>query len=278
MKILITGIQGFLGSNLIEVLRDHEIYGLAKTEDFAGEIMIYSSKEIEKIDVQPDVIILCHAAVASGVINVSNDTLYHVNVSLTEQIVNKFNKAFIVYVSTCSVYDVTTDVIVEESSIKPQSDYAFSKLWAERIVLKTQMATVLRISSLYGKRMKENTLIPNYVNAALQRNVIEVWGEGTRIQNYIHVFDVSRCIEKIIQNQGKTVNKILLGVADCHYSNFDMAKKIASLTDSEIRFIKEDFSISSKYNNDYTCSLLNWKTEIDLNVELNKYIEWKKQK
>lgn len=278
MKILVTGILGFLGSNLVEELKHHELYGLAKTEDFTGKIKIYSSKDIDKIEIKPDVIIVCHAAVASGMINISNNTLFDINVSLTEQIVKKFDQAFIVYISTCSVYDANENIIEEGSPIKPKSDYALSKLWAERIVLRTQNATVLRISSLYGRNMKENTLIPNYVNAALEKNVIEVWGNGSRLQNYIHVFDVSKCIEKIIQNKANAVNKVLLGVAERQYSNFEVAKKIAQLTDSQIRFINDDLSISSKYMNQYTCSLLNWKPELDLNIELKKYIEWKRQK
>lgn len=278
MKILITGIQGFLGRNLIEVLEQHELFGLGRTDGFQGKIRIYSSKEIHKIDIQPEVIIVCHAAISSGMTSLPNDILYDVNVSITEQLVKKFDQAYIIYISTCSVYDVNTTIIEEGSPVKPQSDYAVSKLWAERIVLRTQNATVLRISSLYGKGMKENTLIPNYINYALQRKCIEVWGTGTRTQNYIHVLDASKCIEKIIQKKNNVVNKILLGVANRQYSNFEVAKKISELTDAEIKFIKEDFSISSKYVNDYTCSLLDWKSEVDLNVELKKYIEWKKQK
>ena len=278
MKILVTGIQGFLGSNLTKVLKRHELYGLARTEDFTGKIKIYSSNNIDKIDIQPDVIVVCHAAVSSGILDVPNHILFENNVSITEQIVKKFDQAFIVYISTCSIYDFTTNIIVEESPIKPQSNYALSKLWAERIVLSTQNATVLRISSLYGIKMKENTLIPNYINSAIEKDETEIWGDGTRTQNYIHVYDVCRCIQKIIQKKANVLNKILLGVAERQYSNVEVALIIAQLTNSKIKFINEDPSISLKYMNQYTCSLLNWKPELNLNFELKNYIEWKRKK
>jgi hypothetical protein len=46
--------------------------------------------------------------------------------------------------------------------------------------------------------MKENTLIPNYINQGLIKKEIEVWGNGSRLQNYIHVNDVVNVIELII--------------------------------------------------------------------------------
>lgn len=57
---------------------------------------------------------------------------------------------------------------------------------------------ILRISSLYGEGMKENTLISNYCDKALENKCIEVWVTGSRKQNYIHVANVVELLEKII--------------------------------------------------------------------------------
>lgn len=277
-KILITGIKGFLGSNLITSLSDYELIGLGTKEEFYQNVRVYNSKDLESLDLDIDIIIVCHAAVASGNIIVPNDELYNVNVSLTEKISTKFSTAFIIYISTTSVYDINSGVITEESKINPQSNYALSKLWAERIVLKNSKSAILRISSLFGEGMKENTLIPNYVNQALLSNKILVWGLGERLQNFIYVNDVVKYITLMIDFQEKVYGKILLGVSEKEYSNLEIAKTISNETKAEINFVNEDNSKSARYDNKVSTDLLDWKPKVNIEERLKKYIEWKRKK
>ena len=90
MKILITGINGFLGRNLIKEFQDHSIFGLDIDSGKIDDIDVFASKDLDSIKLNLDYIIMCHAAVASGSTTVANETLFEVNVKLTEQIVNKF--------------------------------------------------------------------------------------------------------------------------------------------------------------------------------------------
>lgn len=278
MKILITGISGFLGRNLISKLSEYELYGLDIQKEVLDGVKVFGSDNIEDIEINFDVVIICHAAVASGTTVLSNKILFDVNVSLTEKIVNKFNDAFIVYISTASIYDINLDIVYEKSIINPQSQYAISKYWGEKVVLNNKKSTIIRLSSLYGIGMKENTLIPNYINQALQNKVIQVWGKGERVQNYIHVSDVAKVIHLIIQNQQKFCGKLLLGVSKKEYSNLQIAQIIAKLTQSEIQFINDDYSKSFCYNNNYTTNLLNWEIDTSIEERLQNYIEWKQKK
>lgn len=277
-KILITGIKGFLGSNLAYSLRNHKLFGLGRKEEFFEDIQVFSSNELEKLDSNIDIIIMCHAAVASGNTILSNDVLYEINVCLTEKIVAKFPQAFIIYLSTASIYKINPLFISEQSNIYPQSNYALSKYWAERIVLLHKKASVLRISSMFGISMKENTLIPNYVNQALSNKEILVWGNGARLQNYIHVDDVIRYITLMIDAQEKVIGQIILGVSTKEYSNLEIAQIISDITNAKIKFVNEDNSNSVKYNNEFSTTLLNWKQEINIEKRLQKYIEWKQKK
>ena len=278
MKILITGISGFLGRNLISKLSEYELYGLDIQKEVLDGVKVFGSDNIEDIEINFDVVIICHAAVASGTTVLSNKILFDVNVSLTEKIVNKFNDAFIVYISTASIYDINLDIVYEKSIINPQSQYAISKYWGEKVVLNNKKSTIIRLSSLYGIGMKENTLIPNYINQALQNKVIQVWGKGERVQNYIHVSDVAKVIHLIIQNQQKFCGKLLLGVSKKEYSNLQIAQIIAKLTQSEIQFVNDDYSKSFCYNNNYTTNLLNWEIDTSIEERLQNYIEWKQKK
>lgn len=277
-KILITGIKGFLGSNLIESLSDYEVFGLGTKREFYQNVQVYNSIDLQNLDFDIDIVIICHAAVASGNIIISNDILYEVNVSLTERIISKFSNAFVIYISTTSVYDINSGLITEESKISPQSNYAFSKLWAERIVFQSKKSAVLRISSLFGEGMKENTLIPNYVNQALLSRKILVWGLGDRRQNFIYVKDVVKYIRLMINFQEKVYGKIILGVSKKEYSNLEIAKIISDETKAEINFVNEDNSKSVSYDNKVSTDLLGWAPKVNIEEGLKKYIEWKEKK
>ena len=275
-KIIISGINGFLGNRIKEVLNEEfHLFGIEIKESNDGEIKVFSSKNLADITVEPDYIILCHAAVSSGTISLETDLLYRVNVKLTEDMITKFPNAKIIFLSTASIYYMDNKLINENTIDSPTNDYSISKYWAEKLVLKTKRAAVIRLSSLFGINMKENTIIPNYVNQALNNNRIEVWGDGKRQQNYIFIDDVCLLIKKVIVNHKRALNEVLLAVSNREYSNLDLAKIVANKTKSVIEFINQDNSISLNYNNDKTQNLLNWSADSDFNEEIIKYIEWK---
>lgn len=277
-KIIISGINGFLGNRLKELLsKEFQVFGIDINESNDGEIKVFSSNDLINITVDPDYIVLCHAAVSSGTISLEIDLLYKVNVKLTEEIITKFPNAKIIFISTASIYHIDGKLIDEDTVDSPINDYSISKYWAERVVLKTKRAAVIRLSSLFGINMKENTIIPNYVNQALKNNKIEVWGKGKRQQNYILVDDVCMLIKDVIANHQKVVNKILLAVSNREYSNLELAKMITDETKSTIEFVNEDNSVSLNYNNKKTQNLLNWSPNSDFSQEIAKYITWKQK-
>jgi nucleoside-diphosphate-sugar epimerase len=276
--ILISGIKGFLARNLADLLKqDYVIYGIGKQEELIEGIKIFSSDDIKNININPDFVILCHAAVASGNYTPSEDALNDVNVVLTKSIVNKFQNAHFIYISTVSVYDASISLIQENSAIKPETAYAKSKWMAENIVHELKNASIFRLSSLFGIGMKENTIIPNYVNQAIKDNLIEVWGNGNRLQNFLFVEDACKFIQLAIQNFELVKNKILLAVGSTEYSNLELAKIISKYTNAEIKFVKEDLSKSFIYNNNYTCNLLQWKPVNGFEMQIQKYIQWRKE-
>lgn len=277
MKILITGIAGFLGKNLIKGLSHYELYGLDIQEGIIDGVPVFSVSNLESLDLNIEVLIICHAAVASGTTILSNDILYEVNVSLTEKIVTRFKDAFVIYISTASIYDANLSIIQENSNSNPQSNYAISKLWSERVVASCAKSTIIRLSSLFGNGMKENTIIPNYVNQALLKRQINVWGNGQRMQNYIHVYEACTYLRLAIQNFQKVQGKILLVVSKKECSNEALAKIIARETNAEIVYSNNDNSKSLRYDNDFTSELLGFKSTFSFEAQIQDYIKWKKE-
>lgn len=278
MKILITGIKGFLGSNLINFFqeKEYELYGLGTKEEVFNGIQIYKSEDLDSIKIIPDTIIMCHAAVASGTTILSNTNLFDTNVSLTEKICGKFYDSSVIYISTASIYSDEAGIITENSKLKPQSSYSISKLWGEYTLKLNKKVTIIRLSSLYGIGMKENTLIPNFINQAIINGIIEVWGDGSRLQNYVHVEDVAKLIKMIVIEPNSLFGEVLLGVSKIEYSNFQIAKIISNITNSKVIFVNEDKSRSLTYNNEATTRLIGWRSEQKMEEKLNDYIKWKK--
>lgn len=277
MLIAVTGVSGFLGSNVVEFFsKNHDVIRISNSIPAEYSASVYNFSDLQDISPMPEVIIHCHAAVSSGTNEVDYQTLFDGNVTATHKIVNQFPLAKHIYISTCSIYDPASSIKIETSNILPATEYAISKLWAENIVLQSNNSIIIRLSSLYGIGMKENTILPNYINQALENNKIKVWGKGTRKQNYIHVTDVVHLIDKIIQ---KNIwdKKIYLGVGNKEYSNIELAKMISDITNAEIVFVNDDKSSSNQFDNSHTRNELNWMPLADISSEIKKIIEWKQK-
>jgi nucleoside-diphosphate-sugar epimerase len=278
MKILISGVFGFLGFKLAEKLAEkHNVIGLYNsTKKSFNKHTITCYDNLEDIEVVPDVVVLCHASVSSGLHTVETIDLFNSNVYFTEKVLNKFKQTKVIYISSVSVFGGQDEVVSEETKTKPETSYAISKYWAEHLVKQNRNNIIIRLSSLYGIGMKENTLIPNYVNQALTNKNIQVWGDGSRSQNYIHVEDVISLIEKSIELR-EQVSFPLLGVAGKEYTNDEVAKIICKLTDAKVEYVNKDNSKSSAYDNLATKTIFDWSDDVVLDEGVNEYIKWKRK-
>lgn len=143
MKILITGIHGFVGSNLVEALKQrHEIYGLdIVAPEKEGVIKTYSWDELDN-GLVPDVDAVIHlAGKAHDTKNKSAaDIYFKVNTDLTKKIFYYFSgrpsiKKFIFFSSVKAAVDkVPGDVLTEDVTPCPVGPYGESKVRAEEYI------------------------------------------------------------------------------------------------------------------------------------------------
>ena len=143
MKILITGVHGFVGSNLVKALsKEHAIYGLdivSPVKD--GVRYTFSWDDLEKGNMIPEVDAIIHlAGMAHDTKNQSKADLYFkVNTDLTKKIFEHFlaskAKKFIFFSSVKVAADRVEGEFVDENVIpKPKGPYAESKIAAERYI------------------------------------------------------------------------------------------------------------------------------------------------
>lgn len=275
MNIAISGISGFLGSHLAAFFsNENQVTGIS-TSNLPKDFPVYNFQQLDLMAI-PDVVIHSHAAVVSGNAVLNNELLFKGNVAATEILVNAFPNAKHLYISSVSVYGNQEKTATENTPASPVSNYAISKFWGEKIVLQAEKSNVIRLSSLYGNGMKEGTLLPNYVSQALEKQQIEVWGDGSRTQNYIHVSDVVAAIAAMIEKD-EWQQQVYLGVSDKEHSNIEMARLISDPAKATIVFKNTDLSPSVSYDNRLTKEKLGWEPKIQIPTAIQSYIEWKKR-
>ena len=146
MKILITGIHGFVGSNLVNALKkEHTLYGVdivAPVKE--GVVKTFSWKDVDDNAIPPMDAIIHLAGNAHDTKNRAAAQVYFdVNTGLTQKIYDYFLKSeakrFIFFSSVKAAADkVPGDVLTEEVVPAPKGPYGESKIKAEEYILKNE--------------------------------------------------------------------------------------------------------------------------------------------
>lgn len=260
MKISITGHEGFLGKNLINIIEEgHEIVKFDRKRND-----LFDSESLQEFLKNTDVVI--HLA---GLNRDSDYNLLKTNflgtVGLLEGIVKYAPKAKIIFSSSFQIYN-------------PNSIYALSKKLAEEAIesfsrLYSIKSIVLRISNIYGPGGKPhyNSVIATLEYLAKNDEKFVINGTGDEKRDYIYVSDVAEAIKKAISYNAK-------------FERFDICSgKLTSL--NEIVEIIDNFpsthiaaerrnipEAENKINRTYKKaeSELLWKPQVDLKEGLKR--------
>lgn len=144
MRILITGVHGFVGSNLVKALgKEHTIYGLDIISPIKKDIRYtFSWDDLDKEDMIPNVDAIVHlAGKAHDTKNQTESEVYFkVNTGLTQRIFDYFLahprcKKFIFFSTAKAAADKVDGVLTEDVVPSPVGPYGESKIAAERYLL-----------------------------------------------------------------------------------------------------------------------------------------------
>lgn len=170
MNILITGIHGFVGFNLVKALAPyHTIYGVdivSPIKDGVEKTFSWSDLENGKLP-EPDVIIHLAGKAHDTKNKAASDVYFNVNTGLTEKIFDYFQesqcKKFIFFSTAKAAADKVDGILTEDVVPSPVGPYGESKIAAERYILDRsgnlkagQSYYILRPCMIHGPGNKGN--------------------------------------------------------------------------------------------------------------------------
>lgn len=168
MKILITGVHGFVGSNLVKALsKEHTIYGLDIISPIKEGIRYtFSWDYLDRDGGIPDVDAIIHlAGKAHDTKNeAAADVYFKVNTDLTRKIYDYFVKSkakkFIFFSTAKAAADKVDGILTEDVVPSPKGPYGESKIAAEKYIqehlAEDKQVYILRPCMIHGPGNKGN--------------------------------------------------------------------------------------------------------------------------
>jgi nucleoside-diphosphate-sugar epimerase len=279
MKILVVGGAGYVGGGIVDTLSkkneitvyDSLIYESAFRKDvnfIYGDIRDY--KKINSILNNFDAVVWLAALVGDGACSINPTLTHEINSETVKNLVKNFNGK-IIFLSTCSVYGAQEGVLDENSEVNPLSEYASSKLIAEKY-LEESDAIIFRLGTLFGisdqfSRIRLDLVVNILTTKALVDKKMSVFG-GDQWRPLLHVKDVANAIEHNISSNTK-------GIFNLHYKNFkiiEIAEKIKEkIPDVSIETTPLPFQDARNYQ--VSSDKLKRETGFEASIELTQGIE-----
>jgi len=224
-KCLVLGGGGFIGANLVKSLLsegykvkifDVKNFSRINISEYLDKVEIIEGDFSNPVDVElalkgVDFVyhLISTTLPANSVLNPAYDIESNLipTLKLLQLCIDKSIKKVIFISSGGTVYGIPQQLpIPEDHASNPMNSYGitkrtiesyfnlYSKLWGLNVC-------VFRLSNPYGEKQNPRGaqgVIPVFLYKAIHKEVIEVWGDGEVVRDYIHIDDVIRFLVKAI--------------------------------------------------------------------------------
>ena len=235
MKILITGVSGFIGTVLYDRLSsEYEVYGISNNhidKKNCFRIDLLKIKEVKGFFENNNFDLIIHlASLMTNNTNYNDFRLLTHNLKIYENLiesVKKYSSCYLINFSSSAVYPNVNGIFSEDDIVNPSlnSDclYGLSKFNGEMLFnffLKSNFKILnLRIGYVYGNGMDKTRIHEVFLNELKINNTITLYGNGLRVIPQISLEYLNQTIKKLIK-------KPIIGTYNLAEENISI-KKIA---------------------------------------------------
>lgn len=303
MRVLITGVSGFIGQHLVEDLADHEVHGLYERPTTLGKnpqipaerkyvCDLRDAPQVEYVvdRVQPDMVL--HLAARSEVANSFDnyrevsDINYVGTVTLAEACRRFADLKLFVMASTMETYghqDPANGPFTEDTPQHPMAPYAVAKLATEKYLAYMAYAygfpsTVLRQTNSYGRTDNDFFVVERIITQMLRGDVCNL-GDPAPVRNFLYISDLVALYRAILEAPEKARGETFVTGPDNAIRIDALADKIQALLDwrgqlnwhtiprrvGEIFYLNSDPAKAGR--------VLGWTPKVDLDEGLARTID-----
>lgn len=288
-KIIITGASGLIGNSLLDFF-SRENFDLIALYN-SSQPVIASNEKIKLChidivnedltqfnDFKADCLIHCAAIIPTSFDKENLDFAANSNKIIDENIISfcKINNIKLIYFSSVSIYENNAIPFKETDYVFPANAYSIEKLNTElNIARKLNDYLIFRISSPYGKFQKNKNVLKIFVDNVISDKNIDLYNNGTRHQDFIHVTDINHATLKAIY--ACKLNSVINLAYGQTISMLELAETILSLKiNSSSKIVisgkKDAFpDYNPMIDISKALALLDWKPLIDIRTGLKDF-------
>ena len=304
LKILITGVSGFIGSNVARSLanKNYEIYGLTRGSEFnwrlngmedkikllTSDIGSYENLRRNVEEIKPDGIIHC---AQFGAYPNEKDTQQMFNTNLGGivnllEISSVFKTDWLINCGTSFEYDGSSERISEDAQTCPNSYYGIFKAASTNLMamyskMRRSKFLTLRIFQAYGPFEPKGRLAPYILYNSINNMDIKLNNPYLE-RDFTYIGDITTAFEKSIKvidnlekfeifNIGSGVSTSIRDFADTAKKAINSSSKII-LGDSPQK--PEDTIKRLVANNSKAKEIMKWSPKFDIGKGIKDYSMW----
>jgi len=300
LNILITGVAGFIGSNLAERLLTERKYRVIGIDNLSYGVIeqIPDKVEFHKLDIRDksiyrlfkDIDFVFHFAAKNSIIDCQNDPVEtsDINVKGTVNVFEACRRANVkkvIYAESSALYEGCKYLPTDENDVSPESFYAISKYstmyFADAYIKYYSLKSIaLRYFCVYGPRQDYRRTIPPVFSAFIikllkgERPII--YGSGKKRRDFVHVDDINDFHLKCISDDRTSGEVFNLGSGK-NCSIEEIYNIISNLLNSKIKPIYKTDLPGEAFANLADISKarkIGWEPKIDLITGLQTAIDF----
>lgn len=255
-RVMITGVAGFIGSNLADRLLaegfpvvgvDNLSSGVREQIPEGVQFHEMDIRSPELSDVIKDADVVFHLAAKNCISDCQSDPVETASINVTGTVnvleaARRAGAAKVIYAESSALYEGATAFPTPEEQVHPESFYAVSKLAGKAFAEAYQRFYGLRLTALryfcvYGPRQDYRRTIPPVMSAFIisllrgERPVI--YGSGEKRRDFVHVDDVNAFHLQCLSDP-RTDGRVFNLGSGVNYSVKDIYERVVSLLGSQV--------------------------------------------